>query len=169
MLITPTTKYQESYNSYIEELGTEERYPYPMDLEHSDFPALVERLQEYSMGVNLPNNFVPNTTFWLIKNEQIVACSHLRHTLNEGLKHMGGHIGLGVRPSMRGKGIGKELLLLTYLEARKIGISGIHIHCMKSNQASKLLLESSGASFSSSLHLPEQNDEVLRYIYSLNL
>ena len=75
MLITPTVLYEASYKEYIKELGNEERYPYPLDLDHSNFASFVNLLNGYSKGVNLPENLVPNTTFWLIENSEIVGVS----------------------------------------------------------------------------------------------
>lgn len=66
MLINPLVELEHSYLDYIKELGSEERYPYPMDLDCSNFPAFVQLLNDYSKGINLPNHMVPNTTFWLI-------------------------------------------------------------------------------------------------------
>lgn len=44
-LIKPSIKYQASYLSYIEELGDEERYPFPLDFDHRDFPAMLARFK----------------------------------------------------------------------------------------------------------------------------
>ena len=166
MLIQPTIKYKNSYANYIKELGSEERYPYPMDFDYSDFQAFVKKLDDFSKGINLPAHLVPNTTYWLIKNNEIVGCSHLRHELNQALHHAGGHIGLGVRPSYRGKGLGKRLLLLTIEKARNMGISDVHIHCYKSNLVSKNLLKTVGALLHSEGEIEGSNERLLRFIYA---
>lgn len=165
MLINPLVELEDSYVNYIKELGSEERYPYPMDLDCSNFSAFVQLLSDYSEGINLPSHMVPNTTFWLIENQEIIGCSHLRHTLNDSLKHAGGHIGLGVRPSFRGKGVGKRLLSQTIERANKMGISAVHIHCYKSNISSTKLIESSGAILHSTIDLEDSSETVLRFIH----
>jgi predicted acetyltransferase len=169
MLINPLVEYEKSYIDYIEELGSEERYPYPMDLDYSDFASLVKKLWDYSNGINLLNHMVPNTTFWLVEHQQIVGCSHIRHTLNDSLKLAGGHIGLGVRPSYRNKGLGLRLLLLTIEKAQQMGISEIHIHCYESNNASKRIIEAIGANLHSTVELEDESETVLRYIYARTL
>ncbi len=166
MLINPLVELEQSYIEYIRELGSEERYPYPMDLDSSDFPAFVRTLNDYSNGINVPSHMVPNTTFWLVENQEIIGCSHLRHKLNDSLKHAGGHIGLGVRPSYRGKGVGKRLLALTIEKAHKMGITEIHIHCYQSNAASKSLIESVGATLYSTVDLEDSSEKVLRFIHA---
>ncbi len=165
MLITPTIDYEESYKRYIKELGDEERYPYPLDLDHRNFAHLVATLNNYAKGMDLPSHLVANTTFWLIENNEIVACSHLRHTLNEALAFAGGHIGIGVRPSMRKQGIGQKLLQLTIQQAVLLGINQVHIHCYKSNPSSIKLIESVGAKLDSTVALKNSEEEVLRFIY----
>ena len=70
-LIRPTVEYEESYRSYIRELGDSERYPFPLDYPYDDFQALVTRLNNYSLGIGLPDDLVPNTTFWLVEDGEI--------------------------------------------------------------------------------------------------
>jgi len=164
-LVKPTIKFKESYCAYIKELGSEERYPYPLDLPYQDFDALIHTLDAYSKGLALPSWLVPNTTFWLVDNKEILGCSHLRHYLNEDLAHVGGHIGLGIRPKARGKGLSKFLLNATIEEAVKIGIQHVHIHCYDNNIPSKKMIESTGAQLGSSVMLESENKRVLRYIY----
>lgn len=170
-LITPTIEYQglslqSTYAAYINELGNEERYPYPMDLAHEDFDALVSLLNNYSKGRDLPSWLVPNTTYWLMQNHEIVACSHLRHSLNQQLEEAGGHIGFGVRPSYRGKGISKILLNETLIQAKLKGIQKVQIHCYASNLASVGLIESVGASLIQTQELSQEKQTLLKFVYT---
>jgi len=162
----PSEKLQRSYNDYIIELKDEERYPYPLDLPHHDFTALITTLQDYSLGKNLPSWLVPNTTYWLLHNNEIVGCSHLRHELNEALRQAGGHIGLGIRPAYRGKGLGKVLLQKTLEKAKEKHIQEVHIHCYGDNVASMRMIESVGATIHSAVAQENSNQKVLRYIFN---
>lgn len=143
-LINPSLEFEASYGEYIRELGDEERYPFPLDFDHSDFSSLLDRLQEIEAGRNLPEGYVSSSTFWLVEGSEIIGVSNLRHTLNREIRRCGGHIGLGVRPSQRGRGLGVELMRLTIQEARKRGIEEVHVHCYKSNKASARIIESNG-------------------------
>ncbi|GJM10599.1 MAG: acetyltransferase [Lysobacteraceae bacterium] len=154
-LTKPSIEYKASYEAYIAELADEERYPFPLDYPHQDFPALLQRLEDLANGVNLPSGYVPSTTYWLIKDDDLIGVSNLRHFLNPALEQSGGHIGLGVRPSHRHAGIGKTLMALTIAEARKRGIGDIHIHCYKNNPASARLIVASGGKLHSEVgHAP---------------
>lgn len=163
-LITPNTSYKESYKAYITELGNEERYPYPMDFDYSDFPALIKRLANYSKGIHLPHWQVPNSTYWLVQNNELIGVAHLRHYLNEILLNSGGHIGLGIRPGYRAKGYGNLLLELTINKAKEKGIKEVHIHCHKSNMASVQMILSNGGTLDSEILEKTTSEKIQRYL-----
>jgi predicted acetyltransferase len=162
-LVLPQLDYESSYEAYIRELGDEERYPFPLDFEHSDFAALLRRLDDFASGTNLPPDFVPASTYWLVQGRELVGVSNLRHHLNERIKHNGGHIGLGIRPSYRGRGLGNLLLSLTIQEARRKGISQIHIHCHKSNIASAKMIARNGGVLDSEISDVRSEEVIQRY------
>jgi len=148
-LVLPRPEYEPSYDAYIRELGDEVRYPFPLDFEHRNFPALLGRLNDLANGVNVPAGFVPSTAYWLVQGAEIIGVSNLRHYLNDRIRHHGGHIGLGIRPSYRGRGFGNILLALTIQEAQRKGIDQIHIHCHRSNVASARMIMRNGGELTS--------------------
>ena len=109
-LILPTLAYEQSYSEYIAELGAEVRYPFPLDFDHHDFPRLLKKLSVFANGADLPEGYVPSSSFWLVEDGKLLGVSNLRHHLNERIRKIGGHIGLGIRPSSRGQGLGSALL-----------------------------------------------------------
>ncbi len=162
-LILPRPEYEPCYGAYIQELGEEERYPFPLDFDHQDFRDLLSRLNDFSIGVNLPAGFVPSSTYWLIQGGELVGVSNLRHYLNDRIRHHGGHIGLGIRPSYRGRGFGNVLLALTIQEAWKKGITEIHIHCHKSNIASARMIVRNGGELQSESTDEGSHEIIQRY------
>ncbi len=163
-IINPTAEYEQSYIEYIKELGREERYPYPLDLDHTHFTSFVDLLNDYSKGINLPKHMVPNTTFWLVDGSNILGCSHLRHCLNEQLLYAGGHIGLGIRPSARGQGLSTLLLTKTLQKAFELNITTAHIHCYENNVKSQKMILSVGGVLDSFALTEQEQTRVLRYI-----
>lgn len=163
-LMLPCREYEASYREYIAELGDEERYPFPLDFVHDDFAALLKRLDDFSDGIELPDGFVPSSTYWLVEAGELIGVSNLRHVLNQRIMHCGGHVGLGVRPSCRGRGLGGKLLALTIAEARRKGIGDIHIHCHKHNEASMRMIASTGALLDSEVQEPGSEVLILRYV-----
>lgn len=150
-LILPNSDFERSYREYIQELGEEERYPFPLDFDHSDFPALLARLERFRLGVDLPEGFAPASTYWLVNEGEILGVSNLRCHLNERIRNAGGHIGLGIRPSNRGKGLGNTLMKLTIEKAIEHGIREINIHCHKHNEPSTRMIKANGGSLESEI------------------
>nr|WP_228517635.1 GNAT family N-acetyltransferase [Aliidiomarina indica] len=148
------------------ELGDEERYPFPLDFDHSDFDLLLEKLEKFSTGKDLPEGYVPASTFWLVDRGEILGVSNLRHHLNDRIQRAGGHIGLGIRPTQRGKGLGIHLLSLTLEKAFALGITQVHIHCHKHNEPSVRMILANGGRLESEI---EDDGEIIqRYeVYAL--
>ena len=163
-LIKPCLDHEDSYRSYIAELGDEERYPFPLDFDHSDFGLLLERLADLEAGRNLPPGRVPSSTYWLLENGEILGVSNLRHFLNDQLRHCGGHIGLGVRPSRRGQGLSVRLMRLSIDQARQRGIHEVHVHCYRSNVASARMILRCGGVLHSEVKETQSGQLVQRYI-----
>ncbi|WP_105254473.1 GNAT family N-acetyltransferase [Pseudoalteromonas sp. T1lg75] len=161
-LVTPSQALEQSYRDYIVELGAEERYPFPLDFDHQDFPALLARLDDFAKGMNLPAGFVPSSTLWLVDKGEILGVTNIRHTLNDAIAHCGGHIGLSIRPSKRGLGLGKVLMAksIAFLQQRQV--NEVHIHCYKDNQASGRTIISCGGRLDSEIEVGDKC--VQRYV-----
>jgi predicted acetyltransferase len=167
-LTTPSTIYENSYRTYIRELGNSERYPFPLDYPFDDFPALIDRLNKHSSGIDLPDGFVPNSTFWLLENNEIVGVSNLRHEITEKLKVHGGHIGFGVRPTAQKRGIAKVLLRLTLEQAGRLGITEVYVNCLKDNVASSKTIVANGGKLDAEYFVPEYTGIIRRFIIEVS-
>ncbi|MBQ9959528.1 MAG: GNAT family N-acetyltransferase [Oscillospiraceae bacterium] len=84
-------------------------------------------------------NWVQSTTLLCLRKEddRLVGMITIRHTLNDFLRQYGGHIGIGVRPSERGKGCGSEMLRHALRFCAGLGIKQALIGCSKDNAASR--------------------------------
>ena len=91
-------------------------------------------------------NFVPNRTFFLIreKDNKIVGMINIRLELNEKLKNSGGHIGYSIRPTERRKGYNKINLYLGMQEAQKLGLDRVMLDCDVNNLGSDRTLKALG-------------------------
>jgi len=101
--------------------------------------SMSDYLQEcidMSQGKNLPEGFVPQTTFWMIVNDEVVGTVRVRHYLNDFLKTMGGHIGYYVKPSARGNGYAKQALELALPKLSKLDVDKALITVSPDNRAS---------------------------------
>ncbi len=146
-LAEPDLRFEKSYLSYLRELGSDRRVPFPLEYPHKPFHKLIQKLRDHAEGIGLNKGFVPNSTYWLVEDSEILGVSNLRHHLNPSLEEYGGHIGYGIRPSVQGKGYGKEILRLTLIEAAKRGIEEALLHCANNNHASIKVIESNRGRF----------------------
>jgi predicted acetyltransferase len=155
-LIKPCMTYQDSYFGYIAELGNEERYPFPLDFDCTDFQRMLDKVDDFANGVDLPSGYVPSSTFWLIDANELIGVTNMRHHLNHAIEHCGGHIGLGIRPSYRGQGFGNLLMKLSIEWLFQRGVDPVHIHCYKNNPASANTIIANGGTLHSELDLDHQ-------------
>mgnify|MGYP002624781429 CR=1 FL=1 len=96
-------------------------------LSYEEFTEWVKKQIDYSKGKNLPDGYVPSTTYVLYINEIPVGVSNLRHHLCPALEIDGGHIGTHVLPKYRGKGYGNIIKHETLKKAKEIGIKSVLI------------------------------------------
>jgi len=89
---------------------------------------------------------VPDSTFFCLDEERdiFVGAINIRHYLNDSLLLNGGHIGDGVRPSERRKGIATGMIQLALKECKKIGIDKILMVCDKDNIGSAKSIQKNG-------------------------
>jgi len=135
-IVSPNEIYAASYCGYLAELGEAVRIPYPLTYPHEPFAELVQKLLDQSRGIGVAEGFVANSSYWLVEGLQIVGVSNLRHSLTPSLEVVGGHIGFGVRPSARRKGVGTELLRQTIEAAVSLGLSRLLLTCDQENVGS---------------------------------
>lgn len=113
----------------------------------NDFYKTVTELENYSNGLNLPENFVPYTVFYALdeNTKDIVGQVSVRHSLNEYLRFRGGHIGYYVTPSSRKAGVGTKILEQTLKFCREINLDKVLITCNEDNIGSnKIILNNRG-------------------------
>lgn len=79
-----------------------------------------------------------------VSDENVVGCIELRHTLNESLAVIGGHIGFSVVPAERRKGYATKMLKLMLPEAKKAGLDKVLLTCDTDNIASYKTVEACG-------------------------
>ena len=119
------------------------RYYKDVIREGFDFKDYLTRHRQNALGVDLEEGLVPFTTFWLIddKVDTVYGVSRLRHRLNKISRKEGGHIGYDVPPSLRGLGNATEILRLTIIKAKEMGILRALLTCDADNIASVRVIE----------------------------
>ena len=170
-LVLPSVEYKASYIEAVKEFHAKNDTP-PMarhyvglsipELE-ADFETYVEKKMSESRGENLPDGYVPATTYWLVDGDTYIGGISVRHELNENLKNIGGHIGYDIRPSERGKGYGNKVLELGLQKAKELGISRVLVTCNVTNTASRKIIEKNGGVLENQVPDPETGIDKLRF------
>lgn len=144
-LVEPSEAYKESFREGLEEFKNAGIHGFwdarePLD----DIDRYIVRTKANSQGIDLPENWVPTSTYWLVDNGSFIGHVNIRHLLNDRLRLIGGHIGYFIRPSMQRKGYGTELLRLALEKARTLGIEQALITCDADNIGSRKVIERNG-------------------------
>jgi predicted acetyltransferase len=109
------------------------------------FAAWVRRLlTESDTTVPAPAGWVHCTYWWIVENDEILGAIALRHELNDFLLRAGGHIGYGVRPSARRRGLATFALAGVLPHAAKLGLPRVLITCDVTNEGSRRTIEGNG-------------------------
>lgn len=103
--------------------------------------------QDHERGKNLPKDWMPYSTYWLMDNDEFIGELRIRPALTEHLRNIGGQIGYTIKPSKRKKGYGKKILELAIPKAKGLGLKKILITCDETNLASKKIIEANGGVF----------------------
>lgn len=136
LLSKPTIELKEEYMSFYKEwkASGETMVPWVIEKDPTIFEGMVQFLLESEKGVNLPEGWVPDSTFWLInENKRVLGAVNIRHRLTKRLLDRGGHIGYGIRPSERQKGYATKLLALSLEKVKEFGVQKALITCDESN------------------------------------
>ena len=124
----------------------------------------LELLEERKRGINLPPNHVPATFLFAFVGTRIVGRVSIRHSLNEFLDRVGGHIGYVVVPEFRRRGYATTILRLSLQIGReKLGIGDILLTCDDDNVGSIRTIEKNGGILENIITGPDLDKPKRRY------
>lgn len=127
------------------------------------FAKFLRRVREEREGRGLVPGAVPMSLFWLVRDNQILGSSRLRHMLTPDLEQLGGNIGYDIRPSLRRRGFGTSLLRLTLERARALGLTRVRITCDADNIGSIRVIEKNGGALDAEVFSLERGKLLRQY------
>ena len=144
-LVKASDQYCEQIKDMLDEWNAsgEKIVPYAIRrVDYHDFAYYCDNLERKEPDCGA----VPDSTFFCLDEERniIVGAVNIRHYLNESLLLNGGHIGDGVRPSERRKGIATKMIALALEECKKLGIAKVLMVCDKDNVGSAKSIQKNG-------------------------
>ena len=167
-LVSPADEYRDSYLAALREFQAEGRYA-DKDLAElaRDFPAYVRGLCGRADRAHVAPGRVPETVLWLVDGGTYVGRLSIRHELNEYLSLIGGHIGYDIRPSLRRRGYGMQILRLALPHARALGLARVLVTCDETNIASRKIIEANGGLLENAVTEPGAAEATLRFWITL--
>jgi predicted acetyltransferase len=148
MLAEPDMRFERAYHDMMAEWAAtgEKPMPWPLQEDASDFAALLERLRGASRGEDVPKGYAPSSTWYAVDDETgvMVGAVNIRHWLAADMGYWG-HIGFGVRPSLRRQGHASAMLAMALEKCAEMGMSQALAACYKDNTGSaKTILKNGG-------------------------
>lgn len=167
-LVRPSADYKDSFIQALKEYHAEDRYLYnELNRVSADFDAFINALRAEKGYPHQPYQDwvepVPETVLWLVKDEEYIGTADIRHRLNWHLEKWGGHIHFIIRPSMRGKGFGRKILLKSLPFANYLGIDKALLTVDPDNAAAIRTVEACGAEYDDDAPATEQFPARRRY------
>ncbi len=145
-LTRPSLQYKDTFINGLKEYQAEGGFP-TVDAEErrTNFAEYVERLaQEFKDGRNEGEEKSHMEHLWLVDGDRYIGTVLLRHQLDSSSRNIGGNISYEIRPTERRKGYGTEILKLSLLEAKEIGLEKVLLTCDEDNIASKKIILKNG-------------------------
>ena len=148
---------KENYDDYIDEWKKSKEVLIPSTLNQSygDFCAFTKKEQSLDLKDAISGR-VPNETYFLVEaNGYIIGAVNLRYEMTEVLLKKGGHISLGIRPSMRNKGYAFIMLKLAFNIMRPKGMTKILMTCVRGNKSCQGTMKKVGAKLENSYEIDD--------------
>ena len=116
-------------------------------ISYEEYREGLKKEDDISKGVNLPEGWIPATTYFLYIDDEPVGYGRVRHASSEYLETVvgAGNLGYGIMKEYRGKGYGGILFRELFKICRDIGYQEIILFPLKSNIATvKIILKNGG-------------------------
>ena len=111
-----------------------------------EFQKWLMQQEDYANACNLPENYIPQTTYFLYVDRQPVGIARIRHDSSDFLEKQGvGNFGYGVAKPYRGKGYGHVLFANVLSKCRAHGYTKIKSFVSIENAASNRVFIKNGA------------------------
>ena len=107
---------------------------------------------------------VPATQYIYVREDgRVVGMLQIRHCFNAYLEKYAGHIGYSVRPDERRKGYAVAMLRDALPCCRALGLTDVLITCNADNEGSRRTILKNGGVYESTVHEPDENEDLERY------
>ncbi|MCF8020971.1 GNAT family N-acetyltransferase [Petrocella atlantisensis] len=164
-LVRPDIKYKDSFLEFVEDVKSTGYESYELYRKAVvDFDGFIKDLCDSSEGLNLPEGWVPCSSFWLVDNTcEVLGVIRIRHRVDSEYLQMLGHIGYEIKSNNRRKGYGSRIFELGLIESRKIGLRSVLVTCNEDNIGSMSIILQANGKFTRSFKDDETGKKVMQY------
>ena len=132
--------------------------------ENIDYEKWLKKINDEHNGINLEEDRVQSSVYFLIAYGKLVGHLSIRHNINNAfLSLYGGQIGYAVRPTERRKGYATIMLGLALEKCKEFGLKNVMITFKENNIASSKVIENNGGVLKEILFIPEENCNFKKY------
>ena len=141
------TTFQDQQKNFSKEDNFNFAYGYQPERPFSEY---INWLRDLETGTNLNEGDVPATMLLAVVEKQVVGRISIRHSLNDYLSRIGGHVGYGIIKEHRGNGYGTQVLAegLKYIK-NQLALDEILVTCDENNLSSIKIIKDGCQSYSS--------------------
>ena len=165
-LVKPDLMHFEQYNDMMREwvLSGTRIAPWFLDEPFGkieDFAAFIRMLDNCEHG-KLDDKYCSTTSYFVFDDDDtLVGAASLRHYLTIDGFNTFGHIGFGIRPSLRNKGYATLVLRLLLEQAKTRNIHKVLLGALDSNAAACRVIEKCGGILENTVANPANNNEMI--------
>ena len=116
------------------------------NLSFEEYKKWLQDMINHSKGIDLPEGWIPYTTYVLYIDDIPVGYGRIRHSSSEYLETVvgAGNLGYGISKEHRGKGYGNILFRELLKKCREYGYNEIKLFPLKSNEATVKIMMNNG-------------------------
>lgn len=117
------------------------------NLSYEEYKNWLQDMDDHSKGLNLPDEWIPYTTYILYIDDIPVGYSRIRHSSSEYLETVvgAGNLGYGISKEYRSKGFGNILFKESLKKCKEHGYNEIKLFPLKTNEATiKIMIKNGG-------------------------
>lgn len=117
------------------------------NLSYKEYKNWLQDADNHSKGLNLPDDWIPYTTYFLYIDDIPVGYGRVRHSSSEYLENVvgAGNLGYGISKEYRGKGYGNILFKELLKKCKEHGYKEIKLFPLKTNEATiKIMMKNGG-------------------------
>lgn len=116
-------------------------------LSYKQYKQWLRDTDNHSKGIDLPEGWIPYTTYIFYVSDIPVGYGRIRHSSSEYLETVigAGNLGYGISKKFRGKGYGSILFKELLKKCKEFGYTEIKLFPLKSNEATvKIMINNGG-------------------------